>query len=121
MWVYTQIMNLLCYCTWLRNAARRMTAIYGQALAPVGVGTAQFSLLRELEGDGEAIGLSELGELLDLDRSTVGRNVGVLERMGLVRIGVGVDQRLTTIELKECWPRRIEGGRAALGAGSARA
>src|SRR5918992_2836859 len=93
--VYTRIMKILCYCTSLRNAARRMTAIYDAAMAPLGIGTAQFALLRQLEPDGEAIGLSELSERLDLDRSTVGRNVRVLERMGLVRTGVGLDQRAT--------------------------
>ena len=76
-----------------------MTAIYDAAMAPLGIGTAQFALLRQLEPDGEAIGLSELSERLDLDRSTVGRNVRVLERMGLVRTGVGLDQRATTITL----------------------
>ncbi|MEI7297902.1 MarR family winged helix-turn-helix transcriptional regulator [Paraburkholderia sp. SIMBA_009] len=91
-------MNVPCYCTSLRNAARRLTAAYDAALAPVGVGAAQFALLRGVDSS-EAVGLSELGENLDLDRSTVGRNVRVLEKIGLIQTGAGADQRGTYVTL----------------------
>jgi DNA-binding MarR family transcriptional regulator len=99
-----------CYCSSLRLAARKVTAAYDEALAPVGVNVAQFAMLRRIERT-EPVSLTELGEVCDLERSTVGRNAKVLERMGLVRIGIGEDQREATLSL-------TVGGRAILKAGA---
>jgi DNA-binding MarR family transcriptional regulator len=93
-------MTSACYCSELRAAARKTTAIYDAALAPTGVTVAQFSLLRKIERAG-ALSLSELGRLADLDRSTVGRNVKVLHRLGLARVRPGADHREATVTLAE--------------------
>lgn len=87
-----------CYCTVLRSATRRLAASYDAALAPAGINTAQFSLLRTVSRLQQTI-LTELGRRMELDRSTVGRNVRVLERMGLVQVGRGDDHREATVEL----------------------
>jgi DNA-binding MarR family transcriptional regulator len=89
-----------CYCIALRAAARKATSIYDAALEPTGVNIAQFSLLRSIDR-ATALSLTELGRMTDLDRSTVGRNVKVLERMGLVKVAVGADQREATVTLDE--------------------
>jgi DNA-binding MarR family transcriptional regulator len=99
-----------CYCAALRAAARKTTAIYDEALAPAGIGLAQFSLLRKIERGGR-LSLSELGRLAALDRSTVGRNVRLLRRMGLIEVGLGDDHREATVTL-------AEGGRVVLDAGA---
>ena len=49
---------------------------------------AQFRLLRILERRGP-VSMTELGRLTELDRSTIGRNARLLERMGLVRPAPG--------------------------------
>lgn len=100
-------MNIQCYCTILRSAARRMASVYDKALAPVGINTAQFSLLRAIARTQPAI-LTELGRRMELDRSTVGRNVRVLERMGLVRHGRGEDQREASITLTDAGEQALE-------------
>jgi DNA-binding MarR family transcriptional regulator len=87
-----------CYCIALRSAARRIAAAYDAALAPVGVNIAQFGLLRAIARV-EPVALTELGRLAQLDRSTIGRNVRVLERMKLVSLGRGKDQREATVSL----------------------
>jgi DNA-binding MarR family transcriptional regulator len=87
-----------CYCVHLRQAARKVTAFYDEALAPVGIGVAQFSLLRNI-ARAESPSLTELGRRIELDRSTVGRNIRVLERMGLVKTKGGEDQREATVAL----------------------
>lgn len=87
-----------CYCAALRKGARKMTSLYDAALAPVGVGLAQFSLLRNIDR-AAPVSLTELGHLTELDRSTVGRNVGLLRRLGLVQVTPGVDQREATVTL----------------------
>ncbi|MGD9507478.1 MAG: MarR family winged helix-turn-helix transcriptional regulator [Geminicoccaceae bacterium] len=91
-------MTSSCYCTLLRDAARKATAIYDSALIPAGITVAQFRLLRILDRRGP-VSLSELGRLTELDRSTIGRNTRLLERMGLVRPAPGTDQRETLVEL----------------------
>ena len=50
--VSTLIMATQCYCIILRKAARRLTARYDAALAPLGLNLAQFSLLRNVERTG---------------------------------------------------------------------
>ncbi|THD47001.1 MAG: MarR family transcriptional regulator [Bradyrhizobium sp.] len=95
-----------CICSALRVAARKATAIYDEALAPVGINVAQFGLLRKI-GRAGTLSLSELGRLAALDRSTIGRNVQVLQRLGLVDIAAGDDLREASVAL-------AKPGRAAL-------
>ena len=95
--VYTRMASV-CYCSSLRAAARKTTALYDAALAPVGINVAQFGLLRRIER-AQPVSLTEIGRLADLDRSTVGRNVKVLERLGLVRLADAEDQREAAVTL----------------------
>jgi DNA-binding MarR family transcriptional regulator len=87
-----------CYCTTLRKATRRLATAYDEALAPVGLNVAQFALLRRIARH-QPISLTGLGEDAELDRSTVGRNVRVLERNALVVLGRGEDQREAVVSL----------------------
>lgn len=87
-----------CYCIALRKAERRLTSVYDDALRPVGVNIAQFGLMRTIEREAP-VSLSTIGRLADLDRSTVGRNVKVLERKGLVKTHHGEDQREAMVVL----------------------
>jgi DNA-binding MarR family transcriptional regulator len=81
-----------CYCIVLRKASRRLTSLYDEALAPFGINLAQYSLLSNVVRRAP-ISLTELAGLLDLDRSTVGRNARVMVRMDLLAMGPGEDQR----------------------------
>ena len=64
-----------------------------------GINLAQFSLLRNIKRHGP-LSLTRLGEIVELDRSTLGRNVRVLERMGLVNaLSAGADQRQAVVGL----------------------
>ncbi|WVT77116.1 MarR family winged helix-turn-helix transcriptional regulator (plasmid) [Sinorhizobium chiapasense] len=98
-----------CYCALLRKATRRVTSLYDDALQPIGINVAQFSLLRHIERD-EPISMTELGRKIELERSTVSRNVKVLEGMGLVETGSGKDQREAVVELTENGRRILEDG-----------
>lgn len=89
-----------CYSTLLRMAARRLTAGYDVMLAPLGINTAQYSMLRTISRR-EPVTFTELGKRLELDRSTVGRNVRVLERMGLIGLGRGEDLREAHVTLTD--------------------
>lgn len=91
-------MSNTCLCADLRRATRKVTAIYDDALAPLGINVAQYSLLRKIEA-AEAISLTDLGRLTGLDRSTVGRNCKVLERLGVIAPVPAEDGREMCISL----------------------
>lgn len=98
-----------CFCLSLRTAGRKLTAIYDDALAPAGVNVAQFSLLRKTRHLGP-LSVTALAEVADLDRSTVGRNVRVLEEMGLMTISAGTDQRQAVVELTPAGHQTVDTG-----------
>lgn len=81
-----------CLCTRLRRTARGVTKRYDDALAGAGLTTAQFSLLRHLERL-ESPSITDLATAMGLERSTLGRNVRVLEGQGLLELGNASDQR----------------------------
>lgn len=98
-----------CYCILLRKASRRVTSLYDEALAPIGVNLAQFSLLRNIQR-AEPISLTDLGQRTELDRSTVSRNVKVLEKMELVAMTNGQDQRESAVKLSDKGRRVLADG-----------
>jgi DNA-binding MarR family transcriptional regulator len=91
-------MTSICYCVAVRTAARKTTALYDSILEPAGVTLAQFSLLRKIERAG-TVSLTKLGQLTELDRSTIGRNVKALEKLRFVRIGPATDHREAAVRL----------------------
>ncbi|MCY1208021.1 homoprotocatechuate degradation operon regulator, HpaR [compost metagenome] len=87
-----------CLCTKLRRATRNVTRLYDDALAGVGVNVAQYSLLKNLARLNQP-SITSLAEALGLDRSTLGRNLKVLENRGLVHLEGGEDQRNRLVSL----------------------
>lgn len=81
-----------CACTTLRRATRAVTAAYDAALAPSGLRVTQFSVLRTLARLGP-VSVTRLAAEVELDRSTMGRNLDPLERQGFVRMEVGKDDQ----------------------------
>jgi DNA-binding MarR family transcriptional regulator len=108
-------MNPVCNCLSLRQASRRVTQLYDQALAPLGLRATQLSLLRNIERLGP-VTLNPLAEALVMDRATLGHNLRPLEARGLVRMTVGKDRRSREVSLTKagrtllargwrCWRR----------------
>ncbi|WP_175779783.1 MarR family winged helix-turn-helix transcriptional regulator [Burkholderia anthina] len=83
---------LQCNCSFLRSATRALTQAYDEVLRPSGLRMTQFSMLARASAVGE-MSLSDLAELMAMDRTTLGRNLQPLEREGLVKINVGEDRR----------------------------
>jgi DNA-binding MarR family transcriptional regulator len=81
-----------CNCLSLRQATRRVTQLYDEALAPLELRATQYSLLREIARLGP-VGLNALAEAMVMGRATLGHNVRPLEARGLVRIAIGADRR----------------------------
>jgi DNA-binding MarR family transcriptional regulator len=74
-----------CNCMSLRRAARRVSHAYDVKLSQVGLTIAQFDILASLDQIGSA-SVNGLAEAIELDRSTIWRNVRVLQRNGIVQI-----------------------------------
>tara|TARA_Y100001951_G_scaffold61802_1_gene49320 strand:+ start:1522 stop:1926 length:405 start_codon:yes stop_codon:yes gene_type:complete len=95
-----------CLCTQLRRASRGVTRRYDDALAAVGLGAAQFSLLRHVQRLGQP-SISALAEAMGLDRSTLGRNLRVLEEQALLQLSEARDLRAREVSLTDAGERRI--------------
>ncbi|RZF56741.1 MarR family transcriptional regulator [Acinetobacter halotolerans] len=94
-------MILPCYSAKLRSASRRLGHRYNAALAEFGINITQFSLLSMIKR-AEPISLTSLAKKMELERSTVGRNVKVLAKMALVELTQGdKDQREVTLKLTQ--------------------
>lgn len=72
-----------CHCQAIRQAARRVSALYDAAMAPVGLRVSQYGILVRLQGGGPR-GIQALAAELVMDRTTLGRNIRPLERDGLL-------------------------------------
>jgi DNA-binding MarR family transcriptional regulator len=103
-------MKPTCYCVVARTAARKTTALYDALLEPAGVTLAQFSLLRKIDRAG-TVSLTKLGQLAELDRSTIGRNVKALGKLKLVRTASAEeDQREAAVQLTPAGKRALKNG-----------
>lgn len=87
-----------CTCFNLRRAARTAGRFYDAALAPVGLRNTQFSALAVLTQMGPTP-ISQLAEVMAMERTTLTRNLKPLERDGLVEQTVGEDRRQRIVQI----------------------
>lgn len=87
-----------CTCLNLRRITRRVTQRFDEWLAPAGLRCTQFSLLGMLHAPGD-VSVSALAEKLDIDRTTLTRNLQLLSDRRLVSIVDGPDARSRTVML----------------------
>jgi DNA-binding MarR family transcriptional regulator len=75
-----------CTCARLRRLTRRMTTLYDRELAPTGLRLTQYSLLATLRRDGKdgGVAVSDLADAMDMDRTTLTRNLRPLLDQGLI-------------------------------------
>jgi DNA-binding MarR family transcriptional regulator len=87
-----------CACVRARRASRALTELYDEALRPLRLKITQFSALRTIQRL-QPVNIARLAREMALDRSTLGRNLLLLRRRGLVRFSDGADMREWSIEL----------------------
>jgi len=87
-----------CTCNNLRKAARAVTQYYDEVLRPSGVRATQFSLLSAIKQFG-TVSIGALAEESVMDRTTLTRNLKLLEDEGLVTIAPGADARVREVSL----------------------
>ena len=90
-----------CTCGELRKAARAVTLLYDNAFKSSGLLSTQLDLLYVIYKS-NFVGISHLAKELGMDRTTLTRNLSVLERQGFIRISSGKDTRtrIATITYK---------------------
>ena len=85
-------------CDALRMTARAVTAVYDDALRPLGLRVTQFSLLGRAASLGP-VASQQLSAALGLDKTTLTRNLRPLVRRGLLAIEQGDDRRTRLVRL----------------------
>ncbi len=90
--------SLGCTCYRLRQVTRLVSRAYDAFLAPCGISIGQFGMLETLKRmDGESI--SRVAHVLQMDRTTLTRNLAPLKKMGLIALQTGSDKRERTLSL----------------------
>jgi DNA-binding MarR family transcriptional regulator len=77
-------MRAMCTCNQLRRATRGITALYEAAMVTSPVKVTQLPILVGLGSEGD-LSVTTLAGSLTLDRTTITRNLTVLEERGLIR------------------------------------
>jgi DNA-binding MarR family transcriptional regulator len=109
-----------CNCFVVRSAARHVTQLYDQFLAPVGLHVTQFSILAKLKRR-SPMTINALAREMLMDRTTLSRNVLPLERDGLVKIEASAsDGRAKELHLTKAGDKRLQAGREAWAQAQAR-
>jgi DNA-binding MarR family transcriptional regulator len=91
----------------IRKAARVITQLYDEALAPVGLKSTQFSLLN-VASVAEDVSINSLAEMLVMDRTTLTRNLRPLVKAGLVEVNPGIDRRTRAVKLTPAGRARLD-------------
>ena len=82
----------------LRRAARAVTSRYEEEMRSLGLKATQFSLLVATALRGP-INVSQLAELMVMDRTTLTRNLKPLQKQGLLQVVPGKDRRTRAVTL----------------------
>jgi DNA-binding MarR family transcriptional regulator len=87
-----------CACRNLRRAARAVTQLYDDTLRPSGLRITQFTLLVAV-AISEPVPITRLADALDLDRTTLARDLKPLTERGLLEVTAGTDRRTRMVRL----------------------
>jgi DNA-binding MarR family transcriptional regulator len=91
-------MGRTCACFNLRKAARAITQLYDETLRPTGLRATQFTLLMATRVLGP-VTVKKLAKGTVMDRTTLTRNLRLLERKRLIKIVPGADRREREVSL----------------------
>jgi DNA-binding MarR family transcriptional regulator len=114
-----------CLAVRVRRLGRVVTRIYDAALAPHGVTIAQLNLLAAI-GAVEVATRTQLGRVLDAEKSTISRDLKRMEQLGWIRQAAGrggrisitpVGNRLLT-QARPAWEKAQRTACAQLGSGA---
>ncbi len=81
-----------------RRLTRIITGLYDTSLKEAGITTTQFSLLAMISRH-EPVKVTELAEILAMDRTTVTRTINLMEKHNYLEIKSGYDRRTKIITI----------------------
>ena len=87
-----------CFCLASRQAARRITRLYDSRMLPSGIRATQFTILSQLMLRGE-MPIGKLASILGMERTTLTRNLTLLEQQKWISIKAGDDPRSRMIAI----------------------
>lgn len=90
----------VCVCFSLRKAARVITQLYDDVVRPLGYKATQITLLGVIHQN-QPVTVTGLAALMDTDRTTLTRNLQLLEREQLIQISRGEDRRERSVSMTE--------------------
>ena len=93
-------------CSSFRRTSRALTQQYEQALRPLGMRVAQFTILQVLSLAGE-VSQGQLGEMLVLDSTTLTRTLAIMVRLGWIAERRGLDRRQRRLRLAKAGERQL--------------
>ncbi|MGZ4778413.1 MAG: MarR family winged helix-turn-helix transcriptional regulator [Thermoanaerobaculia bacterium] len=91
-------MRAFCASSNLRRAARLVTRHYDRALRPIGVTAAQLPILAAIS-TGAANSIASMSKVLDIEASSLSRDLSLLQKKGLVRLTTATDRRSRALQL----------------------
>jgi DNA-binding MarR family transcriptional regulator len=100
--------DLRCACAATRRLARLLTQLYDHFLRDAGLETAQFSLMVAI--DRQHGHQAALGARCAMDKTTVSRNLKLLERKGWISSTPGPDRRARHVTLTRAGRQRLAAG-----------
>lgn len=92
--------NSQCGCFAMRKAARAVTQFFDHTLEPTGLRSTQFNLLVTMASVSSQT-LTEMAQILVMDRTTLTRNLKPLEKMGLIKSSTPKDKRSKAYSLTD--------------------
>ena len=108
-------MNEFCNCYAIRKISAKITKIYDNSLKKSGLKITQYAILRTISIL-KSTNLNNLASSLGYNRSTLGRNIKILERKKLINLNMGKDKREVKITVtndgmkilkvaRKCWEK----------------
>lgn len=89
-----------CTCFNTRKAARVLTQLYDDAFRGLGIRGTQFSFLVHAASYGP-VTVTKLADIMLMDRTTLARNLGPLEKNGYLSVEPGKDRRQRVVSITE--------------------
>ena len=96
-----------CLCQKARNAARTLTRFYDSHFVGTGIEPTQLNILVAIRLM-EPVSLGKVADRLGLERTTLTRNLALLQRDGLVEIARGEDARSRSLSLTAVGRRTLQ-------------
>ena len=96
-----------CIAFGVRRVSRMVNNHYDRYLAPVGIRSTQFTIMNALKAL-EDVTINELAEQLQTDRTTLTRNLNLLQNKGWVLKTTGEDRRSRHITLSAAGLRKVD-------------